>query len=146
MNTISNEEQKALKKQEVIATTEEFLLGALIKAVSAPFKAASKSWMAMSQDEQAKLMGYVGDAARLATHDAVRAIAAGDRTNFRASVEKVEFKADGVKSAISMLNTMDAHALADAAGRTVLIVIEDGDHYLQFGDALEGEPDQRALL
>lgn len=137
--------QDAQDLAQTLDIAEDFMLGELIKRISTPFKEMAVVWSRMSEAEQTKLMGYVADAARGAVHQAVTAIASGDRVNFMAQVEKVEFKADGVKAQLVLPNSAQAHALADAAGNSVLIVIADSARYLGVGDAIAGEPDNRAL-
>lgn len=132
-------------KEAVKNTAAEFLLGELIKASGKRFKSLAIPYMELRQDEQEKLLRGIETDCRDAVREAVEIIASDYRVVFRASVEKVEFKADGVKAALSMHNTAEAHALADSAGGTVMIVIEDASRYLDIGDATQGEPDQKAL-
>lgn len=144
--TLTPEEQHQADQKETLRITEAFLLGELIKAVADPFKKLATPWNSMSENEQSNFMIGIGGSAREAVHAAVLCIASGDRVNFRASVEKVEFKADGVKATVTLFNSPQAHSLADVAGGTIMIVIEDGQRYLNPGDALEGEPDQKPLF
>ena len=92
------------------------------------------------------MLSEIAEDCREAVMDAVEIIASDYRVTFRAGVDKVEFKADGVKASLAMHNTEEAHALADSAGKTVMIVIEDSSRYLDIGDATEGEPDQKPLF
>ena len=124
----------------------EFLLGELIKASSKRFKSLAVPYMEMKQSEQSTLLRAIEDDVREAVREAVEIIASDYRVVFRASCESVVFKADGVKSQLTMHNTEAAHALADAAGNTVLVVIEDGSRYLDAGDATKGEDEQKPLF
>lgn len=142
---MDTEQYKELK-ENVKNTAAEFLLGELIKASSKRFKSLAVTYMDMKQSEQEALLRDIADDCRTAVKEAVEIIASDYRVTFRAGVDKVEFKADGVKAALAMHNTLEAHALADAAGNTVLIVIEDSSRYLEAGDATEGEPDQKQLF
>jgi hypothetical protein len=130
---------------QTLEIVEAFMLGELIKRVSRPFKEMGVVWSRMSEEEQEKLMLHVADVARGAVNQAVTCIASSDRVNFLANVEKVEFKADGVKAQLSLPNSTQAHALADAAGSAVLIVIHDSARYLGVGDATAGEADNKSL-
>lgn len=123
----------------------QFLLGDLIKASTNRFKALAVAYQWMSQEEQQLLLKRVEEDARRAVVKAVEIIASDARVTFRASCESVNFKPDGVKAVLTMFNSEEAHALANAAGSTVLIVIEDAQRYLEVGDATKGEPDQRDL-
>lgn len=142
---MDNEEYKELK-QNVKNTAADFLLGELIRASSKRFKFLAIPYMKLSQDEQQILLREIAEDCGKAVKEAVDIIASDYRVVFRAGVDKVEFKAEGVKAALAMHNTLEAHALADAAGHTVLIVIEDSSRYLEVGDATEGEPDQKPLF
>ncbi len=133
-------------KQEVKNTAAEFLLGEIIKASSKRFKSLAVPYMELKQREQQHLLEDIMEDCRKAVKEAVEIIASDFRVTFRASVEKVEFKADGVKAALTMMNSEEAHSLADSAGRTVMIVIEDASRYLEVGDATEGDPDQKPLF
>jgi hypothetical protein len=132
--------------KETLAITEDFLLGNLIKAVSAPFKELQIPFRALSEMEQATLLTRIAETTKEAVIEAVRCISSGDRTNFRATCDQVLFKSDGVKGTLSLFNTPEAHELADYAGKTIMIVIEDGSRYLNVGDATRGEADQKPLF
>ena len=131
--------------KEVKQVAAEFLLGDLIKASTKRFKSLAVPYMEMKQPEQQNLLGAIESDIRSAVREAVEIIASDYRLTFRASCESVAFKADGVKAQITMFNTEQAHALADAAGNTIMIVIEDVSRYLGVGDATNGDPDQKAL-
>ncbi len=133
-------------KQNVKDTAAEFMLGELINASSKRFKSLAVTYMDMKQHEQETLLRDIADDCRAAVKEAVEIIASDYRVTFRAGVDKVEFKSDGVKSQLVMHNSQEAHALADTAGNTVMVVIEDASRYLEAGDALEGDPDQKKLF
>lgn len=132
--------------QKTLEITEQFLLGNLIKAVSEPFKELQVPFRALNEMEQSKLLTKIAEVTRKAVFEAVRCISSGDRVNFRATCDVVQFKSDGVKANLSLFNSPEAHALADHAGKTIMVVIEDGNRYLDTGDATQGEPDQPALF
>lgn len=136
-------DQATLEENEAAA---QFLLGELIKAATKPLKELAVTWAGLSEREQENVLRQVHETCESAVRKAVVCIAAGNRVNFRAAVETVQFKPDGVKAQLSMVNCEEAHELANYAGRTVMIVIEDGAQYLEVGDALDGEPDQPPLF
>lgn len=146
------EENNAIIEQLDQSTVEQhdaaaqFLLGELIKAATKPMKELAVTWSGLSEREQESVLQTVHETCEAAVRKAVVCIAAGNRVNFRAAVETVQFKPDGVKATLTMVNCEEAHELANYAGRTVMIVIEDGAQYLEVGDALDGEPDQPALF
>lgn len=123
----------------------EFLLGELIKASSKRFKSLAVPYIELRQSEQQTILRDMEEDIRKAVREAVEIIASDYRVTFRASCESVQFKSDGVKAQLTMFNSEHAHALADAAGNTILVVIEDASRYLEAGDATDGDPDQRTL-
>lgn len=144
-----NQTPRTQSKEDVKQTqeiVEQYLLGNLIKAVSAPFKELQVPFRALNEMEQSKLLTDIAEITRSAVREAVFCIASGDRVNFRATCDGVQFKSDGVKANLSLFNTPEAHALADHAGKTIMIVIEDANRYLDAGDATQGEADQKPLF
>lgn len=127
-------------------TAAEFLLGNLIKAASKRFKSLAVPYIELRQSEQQTILREMEEDIRKAVREAVEIIASDYRVSFRASCESVQFKQDGVKAQLTMMNSENAHALADAAGNTIMVVIEDASRYLEVGDACDGDPDQRDLL
>jgi predicted phage-related endonuclease len=126
-------------------TATHFLLGELIKASMKRFKSLAVPYMELRQSEQQSMLRDVEEDIRKAVREAVEIIASDYRITFRASCESVQFKTDGVKAQLTMFNSPEAHALADAAGNTIMVVIEDASRYLDAGDSCDGEPDQRKL-
>jgi len=124
----------------------QFLLGDILKAALKRFKVAAVPFLKMSQADQEAMLKDIDKDVREAVRNAVELIATDARVTFRAACEQVAFKPDGVKASLSMPNNMQAHALADAAGATVLVVIEDAKRYLHAGDALKGLPNQPPLF
>ncbi|QIY81472.1 hypothetical protein [Chromobacterium violaceum] len=151
MNAITEQlEQIAedrMLEEEGTAFASEFLLGELIKAATKQLKELAIPWRSMSQLEQENVLAKVKDDCWQAASKAVICVAADNRINFRAEVKSVQFLEDGqVKAQLVMLNSPEAHELANAAGGHVMAVIEDGKRYLEVGDACNGEPDQPPLF
>lgn len=150
MNTVAKDEIRAIEQTEddvaeTIEITEQHLTGQLLKRLTWRFKTLMQPFSKLSEQEQENfLKGLAGECSE-AVAEVVRVIASGDRLNFRAHVESVTFK-DGVKATLTLPNTPESHALADAQGRSIMVVIEDSARYLQLGDAVEGQPDQPALF
>lgn len=124
----------------------EFLLGELIKAATRRFKHQPTTFERMPQDEQEELLRAVATDCRRAVEEAIAIIVSDYRVTLRADCDAVNFKPDGVKATLSLRNTDEAHALANAAGSTLLVVIEDASRYLEVGDATTGEADQRSMM
>ena len=124
---------------------QEFLLGSLIKAVTKHLKTLSKPWIDLKEAEQKRILGVVATDCREAVRDAIDIIASNGRLTFQAAVDQVVFK-DGVKCVLSLAKGDWAHALADAEGNFVTIVIEERSKLLQEGDALAVSKDQKSLI
>jgi hypothetical protein len=97
---------------------------------------------------QAEALAAVADAARDAVRLSLSAIASHERLTFSASVASVAFKGPkGVTVTLGVGTGRDAHALADVAGKSVTIVIEDVSRLLALdAEATAGEPDNRPLF
>ena len=77
---------------------------------------------------------------------AIEIIASEDRVCFRAEVDSVRFKDDGVRADLKIPNTLESHELADVAGGSVLIVIEDPESYTESEEGHpKASPDQLVL-
>jgi hypothetical protein len=124
----------------------EFLLGELIKSATNRFRYLEKTFLSMSKGEQEVVLRAVKGDIETAVRKAIDVIASDGRVTFHASCDQVAFKSDGVKAQLSMVNSDNAHALADAAGGVVMICIEDGSRYLNEGDATKGMADQKELV
>ena len=123
----------------------EFMMGELMAAAMKQLRAIDKPWLRLPENEQKRVIEEVKQDVRKAIIAAVEIIASDDRTRFRATVEQVVFK-DGVKAVFTMLNTEDSHELADTAGGSVLVVIEDPYRYTVPGpNAPKAETDQTEL-
>lgn len=122
------------------------LLGEMMSAATKQLRALDKPWLRLPEDAQKKVLRQVEQDCREGIERAVEIIASDARTQFRASVESVTFK-DGVKAVITMGNTQASHELADVAGGSVLVVIEDPARYTGFASdaAPKPEPNQPAL-
>lgn len=111
----------------------EFLMGELVGAATKQLRSIEKPWLRLPENEQKRVLRAVQDDVAAAVTAAVELIASDDRTRFRAHVESVTFK-DGVKAVLQMGNTAASHELADTAGASVLVVIEDPARYVVPGE------------
>ena len=136
----------APNSKETRSVAHEFLVGELIAAVARRFQPLALPWKKMNKAEQEGLLSEVREDVEEAVKAAVDLIAGDQRFVYRASVESVNFKPDGVKVSLSLVNTVEAHDLADRSGHTVLIVNEDGRSYLGGEDVITAEDDQGALF
>ena len=123
----------------------EFLMGELMSAATKQLRSLDKPWLRAPEETQKRILREVQDGIAEAVKKAVEIIASDDRTVFRASVESVTFK-DGVKAVLTMGNTAASHELADTAGGSVYVVIENPVRYTLVGEnAPQPEPDQVAI-
>ncbi len=114
----------------------EFMLGELMQAAMKQLRSLDKPYLRLPENDQKKIIREVEEDCQKAIKRAVEIIASDDRTRFLATVEQVTFK-DGVKAVLTMANTEASHELADTAGGSVLVVIEDPYRYLR---GSEGKP------
>jgi hypothetical protein len=122
-----------------------FLLGEVMAAAMKQLRAADKPWLRLPEDAQKRVISEVQSDVSKAVDRAVEFIAADARTVFRAAVESVTFK-DGVKAVLTMGNTQASHELADTAGGSVFVVIEDPHRYTVGGSNVpKADPNQREI-
>jgi hypothetical protein len=134
-----------LQEKSAKDLAREFLMGELMNAATKQLRALDKPWLRLPEAQQKKTLREVQDDIAAAVKQAVEVIASDDRTRFRALVESVTFK-DGVKAVLTMNNTEASHELADTAGGTVLVVIEDPTRYTYAGEnAPKADSDQAEL-
>ncbi len=141
---IAKSKAAALRESQDVART--FMLGKLMSAAVARLKAMPDPWALMKKTDQDFHLRALKEECTKAVTECVRLISSDNRTNFLCTLDSVQFKADGVKAQLSMLNEGFAHDLADAAGGSVLIVIEDGKRYLSDEGVPVGEDDQKVLF
>jgi hypothetical protein len=138
-------EQQAEEVKSAKDIAREFLLGEVMSAAMKQLRSLDKPWLRLPEAQQKRVIDQVQADVSSAIKEAVEVIASDDRTRFRASVESVTFK-DGVKAVLQMGNTEASHELADTAGSTVLVVIENPNRYtLMGGNAPKPEPDQQQI-
>jgi hypothetical protein len=135
--------EETIKSADDIA--REFLMGEVMAAAMKQLRSLEKPWLRLPEAQQQRVIDEVKEDVRRAVRHAVEVIASGDRTRFRAGVESVTFK-DGVKAVLTMANTEASHELADTAGASVLVVIEDPARYTASGPNIpKAEPNQPEL-
>jgi hypothetical protein len=124
------------------------MVGNLIAAATRHFKPLAVPWSGLSEQEQTRLLKRLADDVTETVKKAIIAIASNQRVTFRAEVAQVQFKGGSeIVAQMKLMNSPEAHALADAAGGYVTVVIEDSEELLAIPDsALQGEPDQRPLF
>lgn len=126
---------------------ERFLLGELVKAGTRTLKDLQVPFKVMTEAEQSTLLTNMAEQIRPAVRKAVQIIKDHGRIQFPAECKQVVFKgATDVQATLAMVIHDGAHSLADYAGRTITVVIDDMDEMLAVGDSTKGDPDQPGLL
>ncbi|MFV1850144.1 MAG: hypothetical protein ACMZ66_05490 [Thalassospira sp.] len=122
------------------------LKGDYCRAVCDWFRNAPKTWQEMSEDEQKEFIARLSEHSENLINHAIRAIARQGRTVITAQLDQVTIK-DGIKGVVSMSKSAeDRHALFDAQGQCVLLVVAGSKDDFDGGDMPQPEPDQRDLL
>lgn len=129
---------------ETSGLVAERLSGSVTSFIVDRLRHLPKPYAMMSESEQQDIIEDAVTAGNAFVRDVVKLIAANGRPTISAIVEKVEFK-DGMKAHLKMSKFCELrHALADAQGQNVLIVVADPDSYIG-GDNPTPDPDQPGL-
>ena len=132
-------------EKSAVDLAREYLMGELMSAATRQLRSLEKPWLRLPEEQQKRVLREVQDDVQKSVRAAVELIASDARTRFRAGVESVTFK-DGVKAVLTMANTEASHELADTAGSSVLVVIENPSRYTYVGDnAPKADADQPEL-
>jgi hypothetical protein len=133
------------EKQALVSISEKFMLGDLLKAIMSEIRQQSVPWGALPEKDQQKVIDRVTDNTKKCVRECVRIIAAKTRPTVQADIESVLFK-DGVKVTLTFSKAAaDRHAIADAAGAGVLLILPDYKA-VEAGDAPKADKDQPALV
>jgi hypothetical protein len=117
----------------------------MINACTKHLKTLAVPWIELKEREQERVLEQVNSDCRRILDNLVDVVAGNARLVFKAQVAQVTFK-DGVKAQIELINSPEAHELANSVGKVVTIVIEDRTTLLDVGDALQTDPDQPPLF
>lgn len=133
------------EEKPAIDLARGFMLGEVAASAMRQLRALEKPWLRMLEKDQKEVIVEVLDDCRQAINKAVELIATDARTCFVAQLDSVTFK-DGVKAVLQMPNTPASHELADTAGGSVYVVIEDPRRYLHHSSATPtADPDQASI-
>lgn len=140
-----SETHEEIGEEEVFAVASN-LKGDYVTAICDRFRHAPKTWQEMSEDDQKSFIADLSEHADNLITSAIRAIARQGRTVIEAKLDQVTIK-DGIKGVVTMSqHAQDRHALYDAQGLPVLIVVAGSRDDYSDGDMPQPEPDQRDLL
>lgn len=118
------------------------MLSALIKQL----EQLQKPWQQTPEREQEKVIFHLRESVEAAARQLVKAIAGGNHPSIPASVESVTFK-DGVKVSLKLAKgTESLHALVDAQGSVVQIVLASVDQYIDGIQQIRASADQAELF
>lgn len=124
---------------------ETTMLADLTKCLIEELKVMQKPWQSMSQSEQDDVIDRLEKQLTVASQQAINIIASRDMPEVTGEVESVTFK-NGAKVVIKFSSiTEGVHALADASGHFVKIIIPETDDLINKSEMPEGEADQRGL-
>lgn len=125
--------------------SEQFLLGDLLKLLMGEIKQLDAPFASLPEKRQKQIAERVQERAKAGVEEVVRIVAGKGRPVVRASIESVLFK-DGVKVTLTFgRQQADRHAIADAAGAGVLLVLPQYELALEGGGAKDDKA-QPALV
>lgn len=125
--------------------SERFMFGDLLKAIIFEIKQMQVAWGMMSEKDQQKVLDRLEDRTKEIVMQTVRVIAGKARPTVEADIEQVVFK-DGIKVTLIMSKQQaERHAISDAVGGRVLLILPVYDEVLG-GDIPLPTPDQADLL
>lgn len=130
---------------DTINLVAENLSGSVTSFLIDRLRQMPKPYSMMSESEQQDTIEDAIISGKALVKSAVNLIAANGRPTISAIVEKVEFK-NGMKAQLKMSKHCELrHALSDAQGQHVLVVVADPDSYIG-GNNPKPDPDQKSLL
>lgn len=110
------------------------------------FQQDKRPWNQRSEQDQRQTVHTVETLVHDLVRRSVELIAAQGRRTVKAVVEQVTIK-DGIKAVLTLSrHDEQRHALADATGHTVLLVVADPDEYIGERAPAKINPDQPELM
>lgn len=127
-----------------LISSARFLTGDLIKVCIEQLRQQQVPWGALPEKEQQETIDRVTVVCSKAAREAVKIIAGLGRPAVQAEIESTTFK-DGIKVVLTMSKQQaDRHAIADATGSGVLLVLPKYDA-IAGGAPPKADPDQPRL-
>lgn len=109
-------------------------------------KLGDKAWSKLSENEQSQLVDTITNRVRPAIVRAIDIIASEGRKHIKVTLKQVTVK-DGLKGVFECAKTHELrHALTDAQGDTVLVVLTNTENYLGKGNTPKIDKDQKELI
>ncbi len=133
-----------LALRNAIEIRENSMAGDLVSLLVDEFKAESKPWAQLSEDDQYDLIDRCRKRVETAVTQACRSIGARGQSTIAATLEQVTVK-DGIKAVVSLSKAdPQRHELVDAQGQTVLLVVS-AEREMLTGEMPKPEPTQKRL-
>lgn len=138
-------DKAAVEREHIRAISEKFMFGDLLKFMVSEIKQLSVPWCILPESDQQRIINRLTERTESTVREVVQIIAGKARPTVQASIESVRFK-DDVKVTLTFSKfQVDRHAIADAAGSGVLLVLPEYDEVLG-GDVPKADKDQPELV
>ncbi|MDE2103260.1 MAG: DNA translocase FtsK, partial [Patescibacteria group bacterium] len=133
-------------EETVIEVAEQVMAGDLLRALVDEIRNLKDPWAKTPEKRQAETIDRLTRQVETAVKSAVGIMAANGRQVAKGEIESVTFK-DGIK-VVLQVPKFDAHRhdIADAQGRTVMLVIADHEQFMGGVADVRPDPDQGHLI
>lgn len=140
-------EQTTAKAETHVASIFAETLGHdLMAAILGELRTMPDHWLRMNEENQQKAIARIRDKVRTMVHETAQILMRGEFPAIAATLDTMTIK-DGVKITLAMEATQNGrHALYDAAGKKVLVVLADSDRWLKRMDEIKAKADQLQLF
>jgi hypothetical protein len=137
--------ETANERMALTAISEKFLFGDLLKFMLAEIRELSVPFKVLTEKQQQAVIDRIRERTQDTVKEVVRIVGGKARPVVEAQIESVLFK-DGVKVTLTFGKSAgDRHAIADAAGDVVLLILPRYDEVLG-GDVPRADKDQPELV
>lgn len=147
MTTTNNNPKGDAKSdaKKLLSMTAETIGKDLLQALVQEIKLLPDTWPKIPKKKQDDVIDRLRNRVETNVKMAVHLIAGENRATISANVDQVTIK-DGIKAVLTLgKNDPNRHALCDAQGLPVLIIVANPDEHTGGMDEIKGESDQRAM-
>jgi hypothetical protein len=131
--------------QETLEMTAETVGRNLLQALVQEIKLLPTVWSKIDQSKQNEVIAHLRNRVETNVKMAVHLISAEGRTAVAGDLDQITIK-DGVKAVIKFSASAAAlHALYEASGKSVLVVVANPAQHTGGMDAIQGDSDQHAM-
>lgn len=118
----------------------------LMAAILGELRTMPDHWLRMNEENQQKAIARLRDKVRTMVTETAQILMRGEFPAVAATIDGINIK-DGVKITLAMEATQNGrHALYDAAGKKVLVVLSDSERWLERMDEIKAKADQLQLF